>query len=174
MTKSHLHHPTFPPLPAWLFYLLSFTLGLPMSLVGGIVYLILRAKQKPTKAGYCLVFDFPNIDWGVSLGFVIIAPTSEVEFCKFTKHEIIYTQGLVAHEHGHAIQNAYLGFLFPFLVAIPSFIRFWWREWKKPNTDYDAIWFEGSATKTGQNFFEKFFEKYLDKLEKSDIIYLQS
>lgn len=166
MTKSNLHHPTFPPIPSALFYLLSFTWGLPMTLLGGIVYLILRAKQKPTKAGYCLVFDFPNIDWGVSLGFVIIAPSSEVEFAKFTKHEIIYTQGLVAHEHGHAIQNAYLGFLFPFLVAIPSFIRFWWREWKKPTSGYDAIWFEASATKTGLNFFEKFFEKYLDKLEK--------
>ena len=59
------------------------------------------------------------------------------------------------HEHGHGIQNCYLGFLMPFVVAIPSAIRYWYRELKydrkglPPKTPYDAIWFEHSATELG-------------------------
>ena len=35
---------------------------------------------------------------------------------------------LLNHEFGHAIQNCYFGPLFPFIVAIPSAIRYWYRE----------------------------------------------
>lgn len=170
MTKSH--HPTFPPLPRPLFYILSFTWGLPMTLVGLAVALFLRLKGKRfIRAGYCLMFPTRE-DWGISLGLVILAPEEEV-WSMYQETDriplLIYASGLISHEHGHAIQNVYLGFLFPFLVGLPSAIRFWWREWKskhgnKPKTDYDAVWFEGSATKTGKKFFELFSEKYLTNL----------
>ena len=32
------------------------------------------------------------------------------------------------HEFGHTFQNCLLGPLFPFMVAIPSAIRYWLRE----------------------------------------------
>ena len=65
---------------------------------------------------------------------------------------------MLAHESGHGIQNAIMGPLFIFLVAIPSAARYWYRELKfnrkglTPPTAYDAIWFEGSATYLGTTF----------------------
>lgn len=154
----------FRPISKLFFYFLSFTWGLPTTLVGLAVALFLRLKgKKPIIAGYCIMFPL-DIDFGISLGVVIIAPKESILSLYNRDNKIpalIYDYGIIAHEHGHSIQNAYLGLLFPFLVAIPSFIRFWWREWNKPKTDYDAIWFEGSATKTGKKFFELFLEKYL-------------
>lgn len=46
------------------------------------------------------------------------------------------------------------------VVALPSVIRYWIREIqykckKPPKTDYDAIWFEGQATKSGLKYFER-------------------
>ena len=49
------------------------------------------------------------------------------------------------HEFGHTFQNCLLGPFMPFLVSIPSAIRYWYRELKYerksliPPTDYDAI-----------------------------------
>ena len=58
------------------------------------------------------------------------------------------------HEYGHTFQNAILGPFFIFIVAIPSAIRYWYREFsKKTQPDYDAIWFEGSATEIGNDAY---------------------
>ena len=55
------------------------------------------------------------------------------------------------HELGHTFQNAILGPFFIFIVAIPSAIRYWYRRFsKKTKPEYDAIWFEGSATSIGE------------------------
>ncbi len=57
------------------------------------------------------------------------------------------------HEFGHTFQECLLGPLFPFLVAGFSSIRYWYQKLRKkhhkPNKDYDAIWFEDSATQIG-------------------------
>lgn len=66
----------------------------------------------------------------------------------------------MAHECGHGIQNIIFGPLFPFLVAIPSVIRYWYREviWRKDREryfqlpKYDDIWFEGQATRWGDKY----------------------
>lgn len=66
------------------------------------------------------------------------------------------------HESGHGLQNIMLGVLMPFLVSIPSMIRCWYRELiirsgKKKYSDlpdYDAIWFEGWATRLGEKHFK--------------------
>ena len=56
------------------------------------------------------------------------------------------------------IQNAILGPFMPFVVGIPSAIRYWYRELKYnrkgkvPPTSYDSIWFEGQATRIGVNY----------------------
>ena len=59
-----------------------------------------------------------------------------------------------SHELGHTFQNAILGPFFIFVIAIPSAVRYWVRifQQKKGKTlkDYDAIWFEGSATSIGE------------------------
>lgn len=65
----------------------------------------------------------------------------------------------MAHEAGHGLQNIVWGFLFPFVVCIPSAIRYWYRELKyhrkhiKPKTEYDDIWFEGQATRWGHIYY---------------------
>lgn len=66
------------------------------------------------------------------------------------------------HEWGHGIQNIILGPLMPFLVAIPSCIRYWYRELLVRSgekkyadlPDYDSIWFEGWATKLGKKYYK--------------------
>lgn len=77
---------------------------------------------------------------GVSLGaFVFTDEDMDEEF--------------VWHEMGHTIQSLIWGPFTLFIIFIPSFIRatMWNRITKKnPNADYDAIWFEGQATKFGE------------------------
>ena len=62
---------------------------------------------------------------------------------------------VVPHEYGHSIQNLWWGWLMPFVICIPSAVRYWYREiryaiGKPPKTKYDDIWFEGQATKLGK------------------------
>lgn len=75
-----------------------------------------------------------------------------------------YTFETAQHECGHNYQNALLGPLFFFLVAIPSGIRYWYQRLtpNKKHADYDAIWFEDSATKIG----ELLYPKTLDETKK--------
>lgn len=126
-----------------LYYILSFTWGLPMTLLGSIVALcIIITGHKPVKYGWNYCFEF-DIDWGLELGIFFIAPKYSIH----TKN----------HEHGHGIQNIYLGIFTIGTVSIPSVIRFWYREIKeklgyKNKTTYDSIWFEGSATRSGDYF----------------------
>lgn len=66
------------------------------------------------------------------------------------------------HESGHGLQNIMLGVLMPFIVSIPSCIRYWYREivvksGKKKYSDlpdYDSMWFEGWATRLGSKYFD--------------------
>ena len=132
-----------------LYFLLSFTWGLPMTLIGCIVAFILTITgHKPTRFLYGWCFHVTN-NSGVSFGpFSIVAKNP--------------TQYLLKHEFGHSIQNCFLGPFMVFLVAIPSFIRFWYREYLVKAKGgkysdlpaYDSIWFEGSATNLGEKCFK--------------------
>lgn len=131
-----------------LFYVLSFTWGLPSVLIGGIVALTLRiAGNKPKKYGLEWYFEFPNIHWGLELGIFFIAPKGCYETLKM-------------HEHGHGIQNVYFGIFTPLVVFLPSAVRFWYREFRaaigKPcKTAYSSIWFEKSADESGKYLMRK-------------------
>lgn len=137
-----------------LYYLLSLTWGLPLTVVGGIVSAILLILGfKPKRFGWCWCFEIGENWGGIELGLAFITN-------KNAPHR------LKAHEFGHGIQNCYFGPLMIPVICIPSVIRYWFRELQyklgKTNLpDYDAIWFEGQATKLGL--------KYIDKIEK-DII----
>lgn len=132
-----------------IFWLLSLTWGLPMTLVGAAAALFLYWKAYiPTRIGPCWVFTVGSGWGGISLGPVII-------LSKTSKIRTIY------HEIGHTLQNCLYGFLFPFVVGIPSVIRYWYRELKTPTTNYDDIWFEGQATRWGIKFMDKEEDKVL-------------
>lgn len=130
-----------------LFYILSFTWGIIMSLIGLLAFISLIIAQFKPKVFHHIIYFEVGHNWGgVNLGcFFIVSCDSSYR--------------TLQHEAGHAIQNIMLGILFPFIIAIPSVIRYWYRELKynrrhiTPPTRYDAIWFESWATKIG---IEKF------------------
>ena len=134
----------------FLYNFLSFTWGIVMTTIGGIVALILLICGKKPKRHGGSIFFVVGKDWGgVDLGRVFVC-SKDSEDCDELKN----------HEFGHSFQNAWWGPLFPFVVAIPSAIRYWYRElkyYKKgkyPPTDYDSIWFEGQATALGNKYIE--------------------
>lgn len=128
-----------------LFYLLSFTWGLPMTLVGCVVGAILKAMgHKPKKWGYCYYFEVGENWGGVNLGPIFITSKNPTSSTK-------------SHEHGHAFQNCKFGFLMPFVVSIPSAIRYWHRVFSAKagnpiKTSYYSAWFESEASTLGKEF----------------------
>ena len=130
-----------------LFYCLSFTWGIIMSLIG-LIAVISIGLFKGFHTYHGRLFTSIGKNWGgVSLGCFFICD----ENCINSEH-------LKAHESGHGLQNIVFGPLFPFVVAIPSMIRYWYRELKYDRkgkvapTKYDDIWFEGLATKWGKQY----------------------
>lgn len=127
------------------FYLLSFTWGLPITLVGLIVAgALVAVGYIPKRWGACFYFEVGEKWGGVNLGIIFLT----------RKNPSVYLRN---HEHGHAIQNCYLGFIMPFVVCIPSATRYWYRTIRtklgyKNKTAYDDIWFEGTATKLGNRY----------------------
>ena len=71
-------------------------------------------------------------------------------------------ESIKCHEFGHAVQNCYWGILMPFVICIPSAIRYWYRRYmtsvkKIPEStlpDYDSVWFEGQATRLGKAYIK--------------------
>lgn len=130
----------------WLFWLLQFTWGLPMMLFGFIVSLVLICcgkKHVKTPIGWRFEVGY---GWGgFECGIVYVRDKK--------RREIL--DSLDCHEMGHClVQNAILGPLCPFLVSIPSAIRYWYRELRKSDkyVPYDAVWFEDAASVGGEYF----------------------
>ena len=129
----------------FLFYFLNLTWGLPLNIVGFIVAVVLLlAGKKPKRWGDCFYFEVGEGWGGLELGIFFLT----------SKNPSIHTRN---HEHGHAIQNCFFGVFMPFIVSIPSAIRYHYRNYREkkglPNkTAYDDIWFEGQATKLGTKY----------------------
>lgn len=131
-----------------LFYIISWTWGLPMTLAGMVgAFGLVITKHKPQRWGYCWCFEVGRNWGGLSLGPVIITSRTVTDHARI-------------HEHGHSIQNCLFGPLMLLIVAIPSVIRYWCRKWVVNNgladlndlPDYDSVWYEGQATKFGTEF----------------------
>lgn len=108
----------------FLFYFLNLTWGLPLNIVGGLVALVLViARKKPKRWGDCFYFEVGENWGGLELGIFFLT----------SKNPSIHTRN---HEHGHAIQNCFFGVLMPFIVNIPSAIRYWLRKFKTQKGKY--------------------------------------
>lgn len=128
------------------FYILSYTWGLPLTLIGLAIAGVLRLfGYKPKKWGGSTYFIMGK-NWGAfSIGTTIVVSESCNDECSLN------------HEFGHSIQNCYFGFLCPFIVSIPSFVRATYRTAivrlgiKKHSElpDYYSIWFERQASVLG-------------------------
>lgn len=125
-----------------MYYLIQFTWGLPLNILGFIVYFFLGIICKypiynHRKAKYIVVpWNFGGVNLGM---FIILGEKNKT---------------LITHEYGHSIQNLYWGWLMPFVIAIPSAIRYWYRKIlvklnKKLTTSYYDIWFERQASELG-------------------------
>ena len=130
-----------------LFYILSFTWGGLMSIIGLFVLLVTLPFGK-FGVYHGRIYKRIGKHWGgVELGCFFL--------CDQTCSE-----STMAHEAGHGLQNCIWGPLMPFVICIPSAVRYWYREIiyrtnrekyrKLP--DSDAIWFEGQATKWGLKY----------------------
>ena len=101
------------------------------------------------KHGYCYYLNVGKSWGGVELGMFFLTDSHDSNATKW-------------HEHGHSVQNCFWGPLMPFVICIPSAIRYWYREFKydrkglRAPTAYDSIWFEGDATRTGRKYRKHF------------------
>ena len=129
-----------------LFYILNLTWGLIMTLIGAVAALGLLVKgYRPTRHGECLCFTVKlKKTWsGVSLGLVMIVTENATDATK-------------NHELGHTIQNAVYGPVHV-LISMASGVRCLYRSTQDPGTlpPYDSIWFEGQATRWGEQYAKK-------------------
>lgn len=128
------------------YFVISFTWGLPMNLVGLIVTsILLITGHKPEKNIYGWAFRVGNGWGGVNLGV-----------CSVISKEC--GTGTKIHEFGHSIQACIFGPFVIFFVVIPSVTRYWIRRYQEEIKgitnlpDYDYAWFEGQATMFGQRY----------------------
>lgn len=130
-----------------LYYFLSFTWGLPLTLIGlivGLTLIVFRYKPKKWLYGYC--FEIGKGWGGLNLGIVSLCSKT----CSDTNKN---------HEFGHSLQNCVFGVFTIFIVCIPSIIRYWYRKIRtlkglENKVAYDGIWFESQASKWGNKFYE--------------------
>jgi hypothetical protein len=130
-----------------LYYILNFTWGIIMNLIGAIgAGIMLILGKKPIRHAGSIVFRAGHNWGGVSLGIFSFVCEEAGEHT-------------LNHEFGHSLQNALYGLAFPFIVAIPSFVRYHKFNYNQkhgiPNEDYDAAWFEGQATDWGTKMAKK-------------------
>lgn len=132
----------------FLFYLVQWTWGLPVNLVGGIAFLICtKIKKRPyQRFGYSFIVFLPWKSGGLSLGLFI--------FVKDCPERVKWTYNTRIHEYGHTWQCLLLGPLYYFVIALPSMI--WcnlfasYRE--KNNVSYYKVYCESWANAWGQKF----------------------
>ena len=131
------------------YWLLSLTWGLPLTLLGCLAAFLLKCIGKqPTKRLYGYYFKIGYGWGGFSLGPIAVV----------SENAGLHT---LNHEFGHSIQNCFLGPLMPLMIAIPSMMRYWYREYlvkvkKKTYAElppYDSAWFENSASEIGNFYF---------------------
>lgn len=131
------------------YWLIQLTWGILMTLIGLLVtgFCILFLKGKPHRNGFSYIVEVGG-DWGgLELGAVSLCgsysqPNGPCYNPSWYKHT-------ACHEFGHSLQNLWWGPLFPFVISIPSAIRYWMDRAGKLKSDYEGIWFESQATRLG-------------------------
>lgn len=133
-----------------LYYVLSLTWGLPMTLCGALTIGIVRLRGCPVhRFGPCFYAEIGENWGGVELGmFFLKDKTPSAHIC--------------LHEAGHSLQNIVYGPFMPFLVSIPSALRYHIRRvairrGHRPRRGYEDIWFEKQATAWGKACFGSLF-----------------
>lgn len=132
-----------------IYYALQFTWGLLANIVGGIVFLFLKTLyKKKAKKFYNNFYIEVDKPMNFSIGIFFVVSSNARMSTKL-------------HESGHSLQNVVWGPLFLFVIAIPSFIRYWYRAStpNKKHPDYYSIWFEGQASRWGEEYILTYGKK---------------
>lgn len=133
-------------------WLMRLTWGILDTVIGVFIFLYFALRYRSQLmigyVGHTIVVQIPEsekLGWGFSAGLFIFSNSSN-----------IWAKGyLLHHEWGHTCPQLLIcGPLHPFIVIIPSVIRFWYRNTHVCRTNYDDIWFEGTATRWGERWFK--------------------
>ena len=135
-------------LKKFVFYLIQWTWGLSVNLVGGIAYLICTKIKgyRWQHFGYARIVYMPWNAGGLSMGLFI--------FMKDQHKNKKWTHDVRIHEYGHTWQCLLLGPLYYPVIALPSVI--WcncFRGYRqKNNVAYGKLYCEGWANAWGRKF----------------------
>ena len=130
-----------------------------MTFIGFFTTLIalIFVKGKTHKNGYGFITEVGGNWGGVCLGpFALCGSYNQIDGPCFAPEWYEHTR---RHEFGHSIQNMFMGPFFPFIVAIPSAVRYWLDYFGKLKTEYDSVWFEYTATVWGTKWIDWLEEK---------------
>lgn len=130
----------------WLYYLIHWTWGIVENIIGSILLIIFLCTGAKISKYRNAIQVQTKFNWGGSF---------EMGMFFFLGKNC---QSTIPHEYGHTIQVLWWGPLFLFVIALPSAIRYWYREiiYKTDKEkyynlpEYDAIWFEGQASDIGK------------------------
>lgn len=135
-----------------LYWIWQLTWGALMTIPGLLItgFCIIFLHGKPHKNGWSYIVEIGGNWGGLELGAVALCGNYYPgDWYEHTRK----------HEFGHSLQQLIFGPLQPFIVGIPSAIRYWYQRLTPgPHQEYDAIWFEGSATRWGTKVID-----WLDK-----------
>lgn len=150
-----------------LFWFVQCTWGIIDNIIGTLIFIVLVCTgHKPRKFGNQVHFLFgtKSGSFGLNFGWVAVVAVRDANIDKYYWTYL----SLLMHEHGHFIQNLFMG---PFctIMQIVSAIRFWYRRIvRKRNTrylksgkpekykvlgSYNAFWFEGQADYFGEKYY---------------------
>lgn len=104
-----------------LYYIIQWTWGIIMNLIGAVACLVCAIRKCPIQKYRNGVEIIVNNNFGgLELGMFFIRGKN--------------CPGVAPHEYGHGIQHLWWGPLFPFVIGLPSALRYWIREFKTPKT----------------------------------------
>lgn len=132
----------------FLYYLLACTWGILLTVIGLLITIVLGIAKLFNKNIYFEKYYWiygikagPVYWGGLEMGLMFIRDQKSIN-------------SVNEHEFGHTFQNCLFGPLMPFIVTIPSAIRYWYQELRfrkgKENKPYDSMWFEDAATQCGR------------------------
>lgn len=126
------------------FIRMQFTRGFPLAFVGLFVYafFLLIGKKPKNYYGVCKYFEIGKNWGGFGCGwFFVCAEDSD--------------EGIRDHEVGHGVFNANIGGFRTLFYSVGSMFRYWYRSIFRVETDYDAWWFENTATTCGTEYMRR-------------------
>lgn len=115
----------------WNYYnfILLFLWQLPQNIVALLIYPFLGKKKVIKNELYTKVYECSKMNGGISLGnFIFVSPENAKK------------ETAIIHEYGHVLQSHYLGWLYLFIISIPSlantivgfkdcYYEFWTESW---------------------------------------------